>query len=167
MPDANAMRGCTPGADTGTGTSDGGDTGCSGEECDCEATKTVTARGVLCTETVELTTTITCKCSATTCVTTNRGVDWTIYALFYDNTDGVDYFVNTWIYDQDTDTRTRLNLDEPFPNEVVGPFKVKKFSLSNCEYLPATLTLAGIMVCDGDTQIMEKFYYALNQQLGL
>jgi hypothetical protein len=79
-PPGGKIGGCVgPGCSGGNGecVREGCDEGCEGDDCDCEENKTVTSCGVLCTETVLATSTITGDCSTTTCITTNCGSDTT------------------------------------------------------------------------------------------
>ncbi|KAF4470857.1 fg-gap repeat domain-containing [Fusarium albosuccineum] len=73
------VSGCTP--DLGGGGGGGGDGGdpneCQGDDCGCDDSKKVTSCGVLCTHTVDQTTTRTGECSTTTCITTSCGTDTT------------------------------------------------------------------------------------------
>ncbi|KAF4963513.1 hypothetical protein FSARC_8480 [Fusarium sarcochroum] len=82
------IDGCTPGIDIGGGGGGGGGNGgdpndpddpdeCEGDDCGCDDDKEVSSCGVLCTETVDATTTRTGECSTTTCVTTSCGTDTT------------------------------------------------------------------------------------------
>ncbi|KAF4975545.1 hypothetical protein FZEAL_7691 [Fusarium zealandicum] len=77
------ISGCTPnigggggGGGGGPGDGDGPDE-CEGDDCGCDDSKTVTSCGVLCTHTVDQTTTRTGECSTTTCITTSCGTDTT------------------------------------------------------------------------------------------
>ncbi|KAM0544829.1 hypothetical protein ACHAPJ_011660 [Fusarium lateritium] len=79
------IDGCTPDIETGGGGGGGGGNGgdpddpgeCEGDDCGCDDDKKVTSCGVLCTHTVDETTTRTGDCSTTTCVTTSCGTDTT------------------------------------------------------------------------------------------
>lgn len=51
---------------------------CEGDDCECEPTKTVTSCRVVCTATVEPTTTITGSCTTSTCEVTSCGRDTTV-----------------------------------------------------------------------------------------
>ncbi|RDW92917.1 uncharacterized protein DSM5745_00239 [Aspergillus mulundensis] len=76
-----ATDGGDDGSDGGDDGSDGGDDGSDGGDDgdeSCEATKTVTSCGVLCTATAAFTTTYTGECSTTSCATTSCGVDTTV-----------------------------------------------------------------------------------------
>ncbi|KAJ3548060.1 hypothetical protein NM208_g1190 [Fusarium decemcellulare] len=70
---------CTP--NIGGGGGGGGNRGdpeeCQRDDCGCDDSKKVTSCGVLCTHTVDQTTTRTGECSTTTCITTSCGTDTT------------------------------------------------------------------------------------------